>query len=82
MENKKLQKEELNQLKDLIGKISELTTQVGGLEAQKLSLLQSIFSFDASLKELQEELKEKYGEVSINIQTGEITDTDELSQKD
>ena len=34
---------------------------------------------DLELQKVQEELKEKYGEVSVNIHTGEITEQDELS---
>lgn len=79
---KKLEEKELKQLTELINKSAELSTQIGALEAQKFGLLQGISQIDLELQKVQGELKEKYGEVSVNIHTGEITEQDELSTQD
>lgn len=72
MENKKLEKKELEQLTELINKSNGIAANIGVLETQKFNLLQSIMQTDVELQKLQTDLKEKYGDVNINIATGEI----------
>lgn len=80
MENKKLTQEELKQLQDFQQNSEILIAQLGQLTFQKLQLEKT----ENILKQKHEELikqelkistllKEKYGDVNIDIKTGEIT---------
>lgn len=69
-----LQKEELEKLQGLVGDLNKIITDLGVLETQKHSLLQSYSVMDTELNEFKKVLNETYGDASINIQTGEIND--------
>jgi hypothetical protein len=69
---KQLTKEELTKLQELVGKINQTQAQVGGLEAQKHELLKFFSVQNEELGVFQKELEEVYGNVSIDIQTGDI----------
>lgn len=77
----KLKEDELKGLQEAIAKVNNIQMQIGGLEAQKHELLHSINKASEELSVVQKELEEKYGQVSINVQTGEIT-SDEPSKED
>lgn len=77
----KLKEDELKSLQDAIAKVNNIQMQIGGLEAQKHELLHSINKASEELAVVQKELEGEYGQVSINVQTGEIT-SDEPSKKD
>ena len=76
----KLQETELQEIKDLQTKSENLIAQLGQLSFKKLQLeTQEQFlkqQYDKIISaeiELSKKLKETYGDVSINLQTGEIT---------
>ena len=77
----KLKEDELKSLQDAIAKVNNIQMQIGGLEAQKHELLHSINKASEELAVVQKELEGEYGQVSINVQTGEIT-SDEPSKED
>jgi len=77
----KLKEDELKGLQEAIAKVNNIQMQIGGLEAQKHELLHSINKASEELSVVQKELEGKYGQVSINVQTGEIT-SDEPSKED
>ena len=77
----KLKEDELKSLQDAIAKVNNIQMQIGGLEAQKHELLHSINKASEELSVVQKELEGEYGQVSINVQTGEIT-SDEPSKED
>ena len=78
---KKVTKKELESLKESVDSINGLQMQVGGMEAQKHELLHAISMKQGDLSRFQKELKDKYGDVTVNISTGEIIE-DELVKKD
>ena len=78
---KKVTKKELENLKQSVDSINGLQMQIGGIEAQKHELLHALSIKQGDLYKFQEELKEKYGDVTVNISTGEIIE-DELVKKD
>lgn len=78
---KKLEEKELKQLVEVINNINSLQGQIGGFEAEKYKLLHALTSATTDLSKLQQELEQKYGKVSINIQTGEISEADESNQE-
>jgi len=55
--------------------------QIGGVEAQKHELLHAIANANGEFQKIQKDLEEKYGKVSVNLNTGEITE-DESNKKD
>mgnify|MGYP006131589735 CR=1 FL=1 len=75
-----------DQLKDLqghIGKINQAQLNLGQLESQKHNLLHGISAMQKELNTMQLELEKEYGNVSINIKDGTITDVpDEANTKD
>jgi hypothetical protein len=76
----KLQDTELQELKDFQSKSENLIAQLGQLTFKKFQLekeeqfLKKQYNQITSAEiELSKKLKETYGDVSINLQTGEIT---------
>ena len=81
---KKITEEELKSVQEKVGKINQVQMQVGGLEVQKHIALHQITNLQDELQVLQKTLEDKYGTVSVNLQTGEITEIpkDEADKKD
>jgi conjugal transfer/entry exclusion protein len=78
---KEVTKEELQKLQESVNKINGLQLQIGGVEAQKHELLHAISEATLNLVSFQKELEEQYGQVSVNISTGEIVEN-EFGKKD
>ena len=75
---KEVTKEELQKLQESVNKINNLQMQIGGLEAQKHETLHELSGATQALQSIQKELEDVYGKVSVNLQTGEITDPEEV----
>ncbi len=80
METKVLTQEELNALREIDNKQSNLIIQLGQieyqialLENQKVTLKNSILQIEKENTDLGKILTEKYGNGNINLETGEIT---------
>ena len=69
---KKLTKEELEGLVNIINKLNGSLSEVGGIELKKHKLLHAIDLVEVELNKYQNNLKEKYGDIQVNTQTGEI----------
>lgn len=74
--SKKLSEVELKELQEVIGKINEVQKQIGGLEMQKQELILVGIEAKKALGETQKTLEETYGQVQIDIQTGEIKENE------
>ena len=72
-ETKKIEKEELESIQNLVKQINSGQLQIGQLETQKHMLLHQIADVQKGLKNLQEDLEKKYGKVNVNIEDGTIT---------
>jgi len=77
----KLKKDELKNLRSGVDKVNKLQIQIGGLELQKHDLLHAAMLAVKELNSMQEDLKEIYGEITVNIETGEIKE-DATDKKD
>ena len=77
----KIKKEQLEKLQNIVNQVNQLQMQIGGLESQKHELLHMIASGKKQLDEFQLELNKEYGDVSIDINTGEIKEN-EPNKKD
>jgi hypothetical protein len=64
-------KEELNQLNSLKTTISELENRIADNEIRRAVSVNSLIKAKNELEELSNTFREKYGEVSINLKTGE-----------
>jgi hypothetical protein len=78
----KFTKEELEQIKELQVKITNITTQMGQLYLTKLKLkdqekllMSQLSSIEKEEKTLAEKLTEKYGKGSLNVDSGDFTPT-------
>lgn len=72
-EAKKLTAEEIDQIKQIKSDYSELAMALGELEIEKSRLLEVRKALQDREAELAKQLQEKYGQGSINLETGEIT---------
>jgi hypothetical protein len=73
----KITEEELKGIQEKVGQINQLQMQVGGLEVQKTIGIENIKAVQGELTKLQNELEEKYGKVSVNLQDGTIKPIEE-----
>lgn len=71
---KKLTKDELEAVRKAVGAVNTLTSQIGQVEVQKAQLLNQVMTAQSQVQEEQKVLEEKYGSVSVNLETGEITE--------
>ena len=75
----KLEEKELKSLQENQGKINQVVSNIGAISIQKINLENSKESFLEELKkieaeqiELKKELEDKYGKISVNLQSGEF----------
>jgi flagellin-like hook-associated protein FlgL len=73
---KKVTEEQLENLQKAVNAINEAQASIGGLEMQKQFLIKETETLVANLKEQQAKLENEYGNVTVNLSTGEITDAD------
>lgn len=78
----KIKEEELSNLQQAVSKIQNLQAQIGGLEAQKHEALHVLVKAQEELQNIQKQLSEDYGKVSINIQDGTYQEIPEEVQED
>ena len=71
---KKVTDKELENLQSLVNTINEGQATIGGLDLQKQTLINEVDGLIKQLKKEQAEMEKKYGDVTVNLTTGEITD--------
>jgi hypothetical protein len=84
-EDLKITDEQLKGLQGLVAQINNAQLSVGQLETQKTGMMTAIGELQMKLKTVQASLEEEYGQVSVNIQDGTITEIptqDESDTKD
>lgn len=69
---KKLTSEELQTVKNIKQEYTNLAFALGELEIQKVMLLDTQRDLVAKEKQLAKQLQEKYGEGTIDLETGEV----------
>jgi len=70
---KKLTKEELESIRSSVNIVNALTNQLGQMELAKANAIAQIKEAQAKVQEEQKTLEEKYGSVTIDLNTGEYT---------
>ena len=74
---KKLTEDELKSLQENVSKLNQVHIELGRLENQKHKILPEVNEVEKLFDELQKNLEDKYGKVSINIDNGELTEIEE-----
>jgi len=66
----KLTEEQLKSVKEGQGKINAILVEIGFLEAKKAEYLGAHFEAAKALEEVKSELKEEYGDITVNLADG------------
>ena len=77
----KITDKELEDLQAKISTINDLQYKIGSSEIAKNNLLQSYNVAKSGLRDMQVELKEKYGHVSIDVTDGSLTEIKEADEQ-
>ena len=71
---KKATKEEIKSVQDANDKLNQEIYNLGMLEHNKTKHLESIKLLQSEFTKIQNDLEDKYGKVTIDLNTGEISD--------
>ena len=67
----KITEEELTKLQEVVLAMNEIKNALGAAEIEKANLLSNYESAQDELDKSRESLKEKYGDINVNLSTGE-----------
>jgi hypothetical protein len=81
MSKDKITKEELEQLQAKISVLNNLQYKLGALAVDQNKVLKAFDTVREELRTMQMELKETYGNVSINVEDGSLTETEETDEQ-
>ena len=81
MSKKKITKEELEELQAKISVLNNLQYKLGALAVDQNKVLKAFDTVREELKTMQMGLKETYGNVSINVEDGSLTETEETAEQ-
>ncbi len=76
-EVKKITQEELDKVQQNQNDLQKRLANIGFLEVQKANDVSQIAMLEKEMSDIKKELQDKYGEVNINIQTGEYKEIPE-----
>tara|TARA_R100001463_G_scaffold8030_2_gene25121 strand:+ start:69 stop:326 length:258 start_codon:yes stop_codon:yes gene_type:complete len=79
---KKLNKEELAKVTELTNKANQIAMQLGSLDVQKSLLREQFKENNVLIEESKKELMEKYGNISIDLKDGTISETEDVVAED
>jgi allophanate hydrolase subunit 1 len=71
---KKITAEELEKLQGFVQGMNQVQLNIGGLEAQKMELLNQVAKIKEMLNEFQADLEKSYGKVSVSLVDGTISE--------
>ena len=81
MTKKKITKEELEELQAKISVLNNLQYKLGALAVDQNKVLKAFDTVREELRTMQMGLKETYGNVSINVEDGSLTETEETDEQ-
>ena len=70
----KITAEELEKLQGFVQGMNQAQLNIGGLEAQKMELLNQVAKIKEMLNEFQADLEKSYGKVSVSLVDGTISE--------
>lgn len=79
---KKLNKEELEKVTGLTNKANQIAMQLGSLDVQKSLLREQFKENNVLIEESKKELMEKYGNISIDLKDGTISEAEKAVAED
>ena len=68
---KKINESELAALQEVVKLMTDIKTAIGGLELEKTNLLLQYEAVNKELDKTRDALKESYGDINVNLSTGE-----------
>lgn len=68
-----LEEKELEGIQEVVAALEKIQTAVGTLELQKQDYITKYNDLKDVLETRRSELKEKYGDINVNLSTGEYT---------
>lgn len=71
---RKITQEELQQVNQYATAMNQLQMQIGGVEMQKAELMTEMAKVRIAMQEVQNALMATYGDVTVNLADGTITD--------
>lgn len=74
---KKITNQELQSVQEGVNKLNQVKLALADVELNRLQVLAAIQSAQQELQVQQVALEEKYGSVSINLSTGEFTESEQ-----
>ena len=74
MKPKKVTEEHMNQGRALLGQAQKLQSRIGALEIQKAQAMSQYGMNAEAVEDFKKTLREKYGDVNVNFETGEISE--------
>jgi hypothetical protein len=72
---KKLNEELLNEVRQTQSSMQYILTKVGEFYVEQNRATQAFEQMSEKLEELKEKIREEHGDVEINLETGEITES-------
>tara|TARA_B100001057_G_C22047716_1_gene643375 strand:+ start:88 stop:333 length:246 start_codon:yes stop_codon:yes gene_type:complete len=78
----KIEKEELQKIKDQQMKTATMLNEIGYLESRKHQLLHDVAGLNDMINVYKKELTDKYGDININLEDGSYTPVDKLAEAD
>ena len=81
MSKNKITKEELEQLQAKVSVLNNLQYKLGALAVDQNKVLKAFDTVREELRTMQMQLKETYGNVSINVEDGSLTETEETDEQ-
>ena len=76
-EVKKIEQGELEALQGLINSMNEIKLAIGQIELEKASIMSRYDNIEESINERRNALEEKYGQINVNLSTGEYEEITE-----
>lgn len=68
---KKINESELAALQEVVKLMTDIKTTIGSLELEKTNLLLQYEAVNKELDKTRDALKESYGDINVNLSTGE-----------
>ena len=75
--SKKIKKEQLESIKELVARESNLSKDIVSIELTKFKVIQDLFRANEEIKDSKKILQEEYGNVDIDLNTGVYTEMEE-----
>ena len=73
----KITEEQLKQILNTQESLNKIIAELGSIEVQKHALLHEFAGVSEEMKDIKASLEEEYGQVNINLATGEYTEIEE-----